>query len=226
MAKILKGNDFKKNLDLEALIENEFPASVNTVSTKGGIVDRQSLEASSEAQKIIEEAREDARKIRQEAREVLAKIQEESNKAKKAAYELGFAEGQAAGTEMLIKVKELRQKLFEDNEREILKLIFEIAKKIIGREFRENDKAILNVIRLALSDAIGDKIIIRLNPQDYKKIKKFEEEFFQSIEEGKSIVFREKDDVQEGGCIVETEIGTIDAQLDTQLSAIKKALGL
>ncbi len=226
MAKILKGNEFKKNLNLEALIDNEFPASVNAGVSRGGIVGRESLEASSEAQKIIEEAREDAKKIKEEAREVLAKIQEESDRSKKEGYQAGYAEGQAKGMEMLIQVKELRQKLFQDNEKEMLRLIFEIAKKIIGREFRENDKAILNVIRLALSDAIGDKIIVRLNPQDYQKIKKNEEEFFQSIEEGKSIVFREKDEVQAGGCIVETEIGTIDAQLDTQLSAIKKALGL
>ena len=30
--------------------------------------------------------------------------------------------------------------------------------------------------------------------------------------------------MSKGGCIVETEVGTIDARLETQLKAIKKAL--
>jgi len=48
----------------------------------------------------------------------------------------------------------------------------------------------------------------------------------QKVESGKTLVFREDDTVKVGGCVVETDIGTIDAQLDTQLNAIKKALAL
>ena len=108
----------------------------------------------------------------------------------------------------------------------MIKLIFAIAEKIIGREFSENDTAIMNVIRLAVSDAVGEKIYIRINPQDYDNIKKNEAELNTAVESGKSLIFREDETVKPGGCTVETEIGTIDAQLDTQLGAIKKALGL
>jgi flagellar biosynthesis/type III secretory pathway protein FliH len=77
-----------------------------------------------------------------------------------------------------------------------------------------------------MSDAVGEKITVRLNPKDYEKIKKNEAEFLKSLENVKSLSFREDEAVAKGGCLVQTEIGTIDAQLDTQLSAIKKALGL
>ncbi|MCC7344771.1 MAG: hypothetical protein IT573_07505 [Deltaproteobacteria bacterium] len=226
MAKILKGDEFKKRLNLQDRIESDLPSSFGGATEVGGVIDREVLDASGRARQIIEEAKGDAARIKTEAKEVLAQVQAEMERAKKEGYDLGYQEGLQQGLEMLQRVKELRQKLFDDNEREMVKLVFEIAEKIIGREFRENDKAIMNVIRLAISDAVGDKIVVHLNPQDYEKIKKNEAELYQKLESGKTLVFREDDTVKVGGCIVETDIGTIDAQLDTQLNAIKKALGL
>ncbi len=226
MAKILKGDEFKKKMNLQDRLDTEVPSSFGPGTDLGGIIDKQVLNAGQQAKKIVEEAREDAAKVKTEAREVLIQVQEEMERAKKEGKELGYQEGIQQGLEFLIKAKELRQKLFTDNEREMVKLIFTIAEKIIGREFSENDKAIMNVIRLAVSDAVGDKIYVRLNPKDYVNIKKNEEELFTKLESGKTLIFREDDTVKAGGCTVETEIGTIDAQLETQLTAIKKALGL
>ncbi|KAB2839223.1 hypothetical protein F9K50_07925 [bacterium] len=226
MAKILKGDEFKKRLNLQDRIESDLSSTFGGATEVGGVIDREVLDASGRARQIIEEAKGDAARIKAEAKELLGQVQAEMERAKKEGHDLGYQEGLQQGLEMLQRVKDLRQKLFDDNEREMVKLVFEIAEKIIGREFRENDKAIMNVIRLAISDAVGDKIVVHLNPQDYEKIKKNEAELYQKIESGKTLVFREDDTVKVGGCVVETDIGTIDAQLDIQLNAIKKALGL
>ncbi|HEX5034205.1 MAG TPA: FliH/SctL family protein [bacterium] len=226
MAKILKGEDFKKRLNLQDRIESDLSSAFSGGPEIGGVIDREILDASDQAKIIISEAKAAAEKIKAEAKEVLGQVQEEMEKARQQGFEQGQQEGLQQGLEMLQRVKELRQKLFDDNEREMVKLIFEIAEKIIGREFRENDKAIMNVIRLAVSDAVGEKIIVHVNPKDYEKVKKNEEELLQKVESGKTLVFREDDTVKVGGCVVETDIGTIDAQLDTQLNAIKKALAL
>lgn len=226
MAKILKGEEFKKRLNLQDRIESDLSPSFGATTEVGGVIDREVLDASGRARQIIEEAKGDAARIKAEAKDLFAQVQAEMERSKKEGYDLGYQEGLQQGLEMLQRVKDLRQKLFDDNEREMVKLVFEIAEKIIGREFRENDKAIMNVIRLAISDAVGDKIVVHLNPQDYEKIKKNEAELYQKIESGKTLVFREDDTVKVGGCVIETDIGTIDAQLDTQLNAIKKALGL
>ena len=226
MAKILKGDDYKKRMNLQDRIESDHSSSFGGATDIGGVIDREVLDASGRARQIIEESKGDADRIKADAKDLLAQVQAEMERSKKEGHELGFQEGLQQALELLQRVKELRQKLFDDNEREMVKLVFEIAEKIIGREFRDNDKAIMNVIRLAISDAVGDKIIVHLNPQDYEKIKKNEAELYQKIESGKTLVFREDDTVKVGGCVVETDIGTIDAQLDTQLNAIKKALGL
>ncbi|HKX11963.1 MAG TPA: FliH/SctL family protein [bacterium] len=226
MAKILKGEDFKKRLNLQDRIDSDLSSTFSGGHEIGGVIDREILDASDQAKIIISEAKAAADRIKGEAKEVLGQVQAEMEKSRQQGFEQGKQEGLQNGLEMLQRVKELRQKLFDDNEREMVKLVFEIAEKIIGREFKENDKAIMNVIRLAISDAIGEKIIVHINPQDYENVKKNEEELLQKVEKGKTLVFREDDTVKVGGCVVETDIGTIDAQLDTQLNAIKKALAL
>ncbi len=226
MAKIFKGKEFNERLDLRDPVESESVLPHLPARGLGGVIDREVLQAGDQASQIIREAREDAAQIRMEARALLAKVQEDRERAVEEGRERGYQEGLQAGLEMLVRVKELRHKLFLDNEREMVKLVFEIAKKLIGREFSENDKAIMNVIRLALGDAVGDKIVVRLNPQDYETVKKNERELMLSLEGVKTLGLREDESVQVGGCVVDTEIGTVDAQLDTQLNAIKKALGL
>ena len=226
MAKILKGDDFKKRLNLQDRIDSDLSSAFSGGPEIGGVIDREILDASDQAKIIISEAKAAAERIKAEARELLSQVQDEMEKSKQQGFDRGKEEGLQQGLEMLQRVKELRQKLFDDNEREMVKLVFEIAEKVIGREFKENDKAIMNVIRLAISDAVGEKIIVHVNPKDYENVKKNEGELAQKIESGKTLVFREDDTVKVGGCVVETDIGTIDAQLDTQLHAIRKALGL
>ncbi len=226
MAKILKGNEYKSRLDLKDRVEADIPTPVGSPRAAGAVIDREIITAEAQAKEIISQAREDAKKIKLEAKDLLSQVQAEMEKSKQEGMEIGKQEGLQNALEMLVRVKELRTKLFSDNEREIVKLVFEIAKKVIGREFTENDKAILNVIRLALTDAVGDKIIVRLNSEDYGKVKKNEKELLSALDSSVVLSFREDDEVKPGGCIVDTDIGTIDAQLETQLNAIKKALGL
>lgn len=226
MAKILKGNEYKNRLDLKERVESDIATPVSRPRTVGAIIDREVLSAEDQAKEIIAQAKQDAQAIRDEAKELLSQVQGEMEKSKEEGFETGKQEGLENALEMLHRVKELRAQLFSDNEREIVKLVFEIAKKVIGREFSENDKAILNVIRLALSDAVGEKIMVKLNPKDLETVKKNEKELMKALDNSVVLSFREDDEVKPGGCVVDTDIGTIDAQLETQLNAIKKALGL
>lgn len=226
MAKILKNKEFKEKVGLEERLKAPTHVPLRSPVMTGGVIDKELLTANKRAKALIQAAQDDAEKIREEAKALLSQVGEEMERAKQEGLEKGRQEGLENVLEMLLRVKELRAKLFSDNEKEIVRLVFEIAKKIIGREFNQNDKAIMNVIRLALSDAVGDRITVRLNPKDYEIVKKNEKELLSAVEAGTVLNFREDAEVQSGGCVVDTDIGTIDAQLDTQLHAIKKALGL
>ncbi|MCB1214900.1 MAG: hypothetical protein KDK66_05430 [Deltaproteobacteria bacterium] len=227
MAKILKDVEVKSKLDLGERLKAPISVGLRTlVHTTGGVLDRAFLESQDQAQAILEEAKAQALKVRQEAEELLGQVESEREQARQEGFEAGRQEGLANAMEMLVRVKELRSKLFADNEKEILRLVFEIARKIIDREFREDDTAVLNIIRLALSDAVGEKVIVRVNPEDYELVKAKEPELLQACEDVRTLSVRQDDQIKPHGCLVETEIGAIDAQLETQLGAIKKALGL
>jgi len=101
-----------------------------------------------------------------------------------------------------------------------------ISEKVIGKMVRENEDTIKSIVRQAVDSSLGERITVRLNPEDYKTVTNDELEFKDILDRTKRIFFKEDDSITKGGCIVETEVGTIDARLETQLKAIRKALEL
>ena len=95
---------------------------------------------------------------------------------------------------------------------------------VIGRIAAENPDLIRSVVRQALERVLGDRITVSLSPEDYRSLVAGEHEFKDVIDRTKRLMFREDETVAKGGCVVETEVGTIDARIETQLEAIRKAL--
>ncbi len=104
----------------------------------------------------------------------------------------------------------------------VVETSFKIAEKIV-RQKLEKDSNIVEVLSESLKKIIGsNNIIIKLNPTDYKQI---QENNSQSsfLDESLSKVKYEVDErIEKGGCIVETEIGNVDARISSQLSELKK----
>ncbi|MFO1518554.1 MAG: FliH/SctL family protein [bacterium] len=226
MGKIVKGEDFKKRMDLQTKVQFEDRAEVYDVSEPSSIVSKDLLDTQSKARAILEEARVEASQIKKEAREILEQVKAEMEKSRKQGEEWGYQDGLVQALEYLNKLHLLREKMFQNMEPQVVKLVFSIVERVIGQQMKENDTAILGVVKQALDAAIGNKILIRLNPSDLEKVRANEALLLSRVEATKTISFKEDDTVKSGGCVVESEVGTIDAQLDTQLTAIKKALGL
>lgn len=227
MAKVLKNQDFKKKLKLEEKVNlEETSPSIVLQQGKGSVIDKDVFEAGGKAKVIIEGAQGEALQIKAMAKEILGQVEKERQAKKEEGYERGYQEGLANTTQLILEAKKLREKLFTDNEKEMIRLVFAIAERVIGDQLKTNDEAVLGVIKQAISQAMGQKIVIHLNPIDYEKAKAKEAELLKKIESDQSIAFRVNEVVAQGGCLVESEIGTLDAQLDTQLMAIKQALGI
>lgn len=226
MGKIVKSSDYKQRVDLKTKVDLEERANFFDVSEPSGIISKDVLDSQGKARVIIEEAKEESRKIKTEAREILNQVQEEMERCRKQGEERGYQEGLAQALEYLNKLHALREKMFEDMEPQVVKLSFSIAEKIVGQQIHENDMAIMGIVKQALDASIGYKILVRLNPSDFEKIKSQETQLLAKVDSSRTISFKEDDSVKAGGCIVESEVGAIDAQLEIQLNAIKKALGL
>ena len=105
----------------------------------------------------------------------------------------------------------------------VIQVATKIAEKILHRDI-ENKSIIQNTLRSAVKKILGaNEIIIKINPEDYKIIsldgnqKELEKNF-------SKIRFEQDDNIDCGGCLIETEIGNVDARLLTQLDEINKQL--
>ncbi|MDZ7373502.1 MAG: FliH/SctL family protein [candidate division KSB1 bacterium] len=154
----------------------------------------------------------------------------------KSAWQDGFQEGYRQAQEDLRPliaslreatrtVQEERDRLIRDAELVVVRLAYEVAKKIVGHEVQMRSDAIVYIVREALRRiADRDRIVIRLNPQDARAVRNhpaLRPELFDSFE---AVEIREDEEVGRGSCLVETSSGLIDASLDTQLAEIEAAL--
>ncbi|MBI2337210.1 MAG: hypothetical protein HYU97_10680 [Deltaproteobacteria bacterium] len=227
MAKVLKNQDLKKKLKLEERVNlEETSSNIVLPQGKSSVIDRDVFEAGARAKAIILEAQAEANQIKAMAKEILNQVEGELQSKKQEGHEVGYQEGLANTTQLMVEAKKLREKLFTDNEKEMIRLVFAIAERVIGDQLKTNNEAVLGVIKQAIKEAMGQKIVIHLNPVDYEKAKAKEAQLFTQVESDQSIAFRVNESVAQGGCLVESEIGTLDAQLETQLTAIKQALGI
>jgi flagellar assembly protein FliH len=88
----------------------------------------------------------------------------------------------------------------------------------------ENKTAIQNTLKEAVRKILGaNEIIIKINPQDYNSItqdgtqKDLEKNF-------SKIRFEQDENIDMGGCLIESETGNVDARISTQLDEITKQL--
>ncbi len=105
----------------------------------------------------------------------------------------------------------------------VLDFSFFIGEKIIRREIK-NESIIKKSLSEAVKKVIGaNSIIIKLNPDEVDSISKENERLLNNNSFSK-ISFEADERVDSGGCIVESEIGSVDARISSQLNEIKKIL--
>ena len=100
---------------------------------------------------------------------------------------------------------------------------YELAKKILQHEIK--DKSIINEnVRLAINKIIGaNEIKLKLNPADLDHINDLNKNILNASSFSK-IKIEADERIEEGGCLIETEIGNVDARISTQLNELKKQL--
>ncbi len=170
-------------------------------------------------------------------------IKETLNRAEKIeqeAYERGFHQGEKDGYEMgkqrarkvaeqlsniLESFDNIKDSLLKYHEGDIISLIYRISEKIIGKKIESNDYDLKNIIYKVIENLSDkNKIIIRINSDDYELLKETLPEIEKKISGLKSINIVSDNSVQKGGCVVETPYETIDASINARLNNIKECI--
>lgn len=182
-----------------------------------GVVKNQTIAAKIEAEEIVAEAR-------RTANDILQKAVNQAEKLRENAYREGVEKSLAEFEKHLLDVREIRSNVMTEVERDLLSLSVRIAEKILGGELASSKKTVLGIVAAALTNARQrEKVTVLVNPSDLDAVAA-ESERFSTDMKIRFLDFVSDPSIPAGGCIIETEVGKIDALLETQFKAIELAL--
>ena len=118
-------------------------------------------------------------------------------------------------------IEDAKKEMVSNTEHMLLKLCFEIVKKMIAGEVLQNREYILNVIKKAVT-YIGDKerLIIRVAPKDFEIVSNRKDFWLPVTERVKDIFIEQDERISLGGCIIESNSGMVDARLGVQFDEL------
>ncbi|MGA1875797.1 MAG: FliH/SctL family protein, partial [bacterium] len=126
---------------------------------------------------------------------------------------------------LIEQLEHTRSAILKEQEREVLHLCIQMAQKIIHTEIQQNQQVILANLREGLKSVGQHKIVaIKLNQADLELIHSMEEEMSPSILNLKGITLESDPSLGRGGCLIQTDLGYVDASIDDQFQEMKKNL--
>ena len=171
------------------------------------------------------EARAIAARSQHEARAQLLAVEEEVAQAIAAAREQGKADGLAETGDLRAEIERLAESLQRDVEPEAVTAALQIARRVYLREIEEHHEAIVDVVRQAvLGSRQMREIYVRVHPTHVEPLRAHRRVIVDVLGRAKDIDIREDADVDRGGCVIETELGSIDARIETQFAELTRQL--
>ncbi|MGE5314477.1 MAG: FliH/SctL family protein [Acidobacteriota bacterium] len=140
-------------------------------------------------------------------------------------YEAYKAHAAARCEEFMTAIGEQHAALRNTVEETVIALALEIGSRVVKREI-ELSSPIIAQIRDALRRILGvEKVRIKINRQDEELVRAQKTELHQAADSVKEFVLDIDEKITPGGCILESELGNVDARIETQLRQIEDALG-
>ena len=233
------------------LLEPLSPPAPNSGGAGGGLnedvgpllslVDLEAIQA--EADELRDAARAEAALLVEDAQ-----IQAES--LREAAWQEGFHEGkqqarvaveaelraewearrtalQAELDALAASIGAAREELWRRQEPEMIGLALDIARQVVKAEIAQNP----DVVRQVLSNAIRrisdkDSVRVRVSLGDAPRVKEMRQDLLEVLDGLRHLEILDDRRVGDGGCVIETNAGTIDAKIETQLAEVARALGV
>ncbi len=183
-----------------------------------------------------EERREGTRRRgyrRTQDRNIVSRAQKDAESIKESAKQEGYKEGVAQAQKDLedlrLKFSEFynyKEEVFLKVSECIMDISIEIAKKIINKEIETDRKSTITMIKGVVEEInkTENKITLRVMPQDVELVRDMVPEIFSGNYFEAKITVIPDEKIKQGGVVVETSNGLIDATIDTQLAIIAKAL--
>ena len=126
--------------------------------------------------------------------------------------------------EVLLQLNNIRKETYREIEKEVVELALAIAKQVICQEISIDRDIVVCVAREALAKVEDPgSVKIKLSPSDLQFVKETRSQLSNLIQNIENVTFEAAENIQSGGCIIETELGEIDARIEKQLEAVEES---
>ncbi|MCL4202160.1 MAG: hypothetical protein KJ000_06680 [Pirellulaceae bacterium] len=179
-----------------------------------------------QAARIVDDARQQAEQIRREAAEQ-GRQQAEATYQERVRGEVQrhLASALPAFEQAVQALREARAGHLRQCETGLIRLASAIAARLVRRQVQQTPEVALDLVREALELATGSQQLkIRLNPADFEALGASAAELARCHGDGVTAELIADADVSRGGCVLQTEFGTIDQRFESQLARIMEEL--
>ena len=188
--------------------------------------------AASDAESLIRQAESKALELLESASARIAQMEED---ARAAGHDQGYAAGKTAAEEELAPVVTTIRELIESirvqrsaaiaaAEPELVRLAMAVAERVIHGELLTNQTVIVENVRQALTRLVSHEVVtLRVNPVDLDTIRAHRDQIV-AAGDVEHLRIVEDQRVDRGGVIIETDAGTIDSKIATQLREARRAI--
>ena len=197
----------------------------------------------SEATAALERAKNSAREILEGAFRTASSLLDQARRDRDAIAEAARSEGHEAGRQegiarvdaelnellgllhgVIDAVREDRDRFLRSAEPELVRLALGAAERIVHHEISQNDQFVVETVRSALTRAMSrSDISIRVNPEDMAVMREYRERLL-AAGDFEHLRLIEDQRIDRGGAVLESDSGTVDAKIATQLREVRGAL--
>lgn len=224
------------------------PLEITTRQTMPPQITESVAAASNRIAGAKEEALRIKRDAEQKAGELLGNARTQAESLREAALKEGYQAGETAGYAAAVEDCVQRTQVHSDalraevqavvdqitnewanvwlqQEGEMVAFVLDIAKKVIKTELSQNQDVVIEIIKNCLK-RVTDKenVRIRVSVSDAPHVKEMRDEILSVIDGLRHLEIIDDRRIGDGGCVIETNAGTIDARISTQISEIERTL--
>lgn len=230
MSSIVEFKDFKVPDDeenfvsYESMMEEEDEEEVDPGPDLHELARQELATATAEAARLVKEAEARVAKLEQEARD--------------RGFAKGEAEGRRVGEEALaatikqagqviLAAKAERRRISALYEKDILALVLAMVEHLVNHEVSVNHRVIEQCLRKTMGFVVDNsQVVVHLHPDDFLRIRDAVVENPLFLENAERVELMEDPAISQGGCLLKTTFGEIDARLEHCKEKLYKAVEL
>ncbi|HET8938209.1 MAG TPA: FliH/SctL family protein [Polyangiales bacterium] len=165
-----------------------------------------------------------------EAAALLERAHNDAERIRQTAHAEGYAAGNAAAARQLFDLASLQAELGKRTEHDATQAALLVAGQLLGSALTVEPEKIAALLRPHLARMRrAQRVVLRLHPDDATWLEQNPTALMELREQhtlASSLELRPDPSITRGGCVVESNIGELDARVETRLTLLAAALGV